>query len=77
MSDLVIDDWNEDEYDNDDVCEHGVGFDEDCEDCEDDPIGCLYPGECVMPGTHLESECATPEMMEEMTFEDEANKPPA
>jgi hypothetical protein len=41
-----------------------VGFDEDCEDCDDDQVGCLFPGKCVMPGTHLESECATAEMME-------------
>ena len=50
----------EDEFDG---CEHGVGFDEDCEDCEDDPIGCLFPGKCLMPGEHLESECHTAEMM--------------
>ena len=50
-----------------DLDEHSVGFDEYCEDCEDDPIGCVFPGKCVMPGTHLESECATAEMMEELT----------
>lgn len=45
------------------------GFDEDHEDnsYEDEPQdhgGCLFPGECVMPGEHLVSECATAEMME-------------
>lgn len=47
-----------------DGCEHGVGFDEECDECEDDPIGCVFPGRCLMPGTHLESECHTAEMME-------------
>lgn len=32
-----------------------------------DSIGCLFPGECVMPGEHFISECATPEMMDEVT----------
>lgn len=40
------------------------GFDEECEDCEDDPVGCVFPGRCLMPGIHLESECHTIEMME-------------
>ena len=48
-----------------DGCEHGVGFDEDCEECEDDPIGCCFPGKCLMPGVHVESECHTSEMMEQ------------
>lgn len=26
--------------------------------------GCLFPGECCMPGPHYESECHTPDMME-------------
>ena len=61
---MDLDRWEppEDDFDG---CEHGVGFDEDCEDCDDDPVGCLFPGKCVMPGTHLESECAAAEMMEE------------
>lgn len=25
------------------------------------PMGCLFPGECCMPGEHYESECHTPE----------------
>lgn len=68
MSDLDRMEWQEDEnHDPDelDCCEHGVGFDEECEDCEDDPVGCLFPGKCVMPGAHVESECATANMMEE------------
>ena len=36
--------WNEDDYDamsENDCCEHGVGFDEDCECCDDDaPVPC-------------------------------------
>lgn len=27
------------------------------------PEGCLFPGECCMPGPHYESECHTPEML--------------
>ena len=58
--------WDSDYYgpygpydDEDDDCEE-------CEECEDDPLGCLYPGRCIMTGTHLESECATAEMMAEI-----------
>jgi len=54
---------DDDEFDG---CEHGKGFDEHCQACEDDPLGCLYPGKCVMPGEHLISECCTAEMMEEI-----------
>lgn len=32
---INADDWI-DEASDDDVCVHGVGFDEDCEKCEDD-----------------------------------------
>ena len=54
-------------FDDDDFdgCEHGVGFDENCERCEDDPIGCCFPGKCLMPGEHFESECHTVEMVED------------
>ena len=55
-----------------DCCEHGKGFDEDCEDCEDDPLGCCFPGKCLMPGIHLESECHTVEMLESMIEAGEA-----
>lgn len=27
------------------------------------PEGCLFPGNCCMPGPHYESECHTPEML--------------
>lgn len=66
---MDLDRWNEDEEDaisEGDCCEHGVGFDEECEDCEDDPFGCIFPGKCLMVGLHLESECHTAEMMEEI-----------
>ena len=53
-----------------DGCEHGVGFDE---DCEDDPIGCVFPGRCLMPGVHLESECHTAEMIEDAAARIEAS----
>jgi len=58
-------------FDDDDFdrCEHGVGFDEDCEGCEDDPMGCCFPGKCLMPGEHLESECHTMEMLENYSAE--------
>lgn len=49
-----------------DGCEHGIGFDEDCEDCDDDPMECAFPSRCLMPGIHCESECHTTEMMEEI-----------
>jgi hypothetical protein len=61
----ILEPWDEDDGAEFDGCEHGVGFDEECEDCEDDPIGCVFPGRCVMPGVHLESECHTAEMMED------------
>lgn len=48
-----------------DVCEHGVGFDCNCAGCENDPIGCVFPGRCLMPGEHVQSECHTAEMLEE------------
>ena len=54
----------EDDDDDFDCCEHGVGFDCACAGCEDDPIGCCFPGKCLMPGEHLESECHTVEMLE-------------
>lgn len=28
------------------------------------PAGCCFPGECLMPGAHLLSECHTAEMYE-------------
>jgi hypothetical protein len=62
MSDIYIEPWDED--DDPDCCDHGFGFDCDCPGCEADPIGCLFPGTCCMPGIHLESECHTAEMIE-------------
>jgi hypothetical protein len=64
MSDFFLEPIDDDE-DDFDGCDHGVGFDEDCEDCDDDTEGCLYPGKCLMPGIHLESECHTVEMVED------------
>lgn len=67
---MDMDRWNEadedDELSDFDGCEHGVGFDENCEYCEGDPEGCIFPGRCLMPGIHLESECHTAEMMEDL-----------
>jgi hypothetical protein len=63
MSDFILEPFDDDE--DFDGCEHGVGFDEECEDCEDDPVGCVFPGRCLMPGIHLESECHTVEMIEQ------------
>ena len=62
---MSTDFWIEDEFDDDDIsADYGKG----------DKIGCLFPGRCVMPEDHFESECATAEMMREMEeeFEDEA-----
>jgi hypothetical protein len=68
--DFIVEPLDDDEVDDGeddfDGCEHGVGFDEDCEDCDDDPIGCLFPDKCLMPGVHLESECHTAEMLEQI-----------
>jgi hypothetical protein len=33
---------------------------------DDDPFGCLFPGECCMLGIHLESQCHTAQHMEDM-----------
>ena len=59
--------FDDEDFDDEDFdgCEHGVGFDEDCEDCEDDPLDCLFPGRCLMLGEHLLSECHTAEMIEQ------------
>ncbi len=38
------------------------------------PEGCLFPGNCCMPGPHYESECHTPEML--MAQEAEAASAP-
>jgi len=72
MTLYYIDDEDDSDCDPD-VCGHGVGFDEEREDCEDDPIGCVFPGKCIMPGIHLESECCTAEMMEHTHAEEEAD----
>ncbi len=63
---LTFSDRWDDGDDDCDGCEHGIGFDEDCEDCEDDPLGCIFPGKCLMPGIHVESECHTTAMMEQV-----------
>lgn len=34
------------------------------EEDEDKDWGCLYPGKCLMPDLHFESECHTAEDME-------------
>jgi predicted YcjX-like family ATPase len=52
-----------------DGCEHGKDFSEYCQACEDDPLGCLFPGKCLMPGEHLISECHTAEMLKEFNAE--------
>jgi len=31
--------------------------------------GCLFPGQCCMPGPHDKSECHTPEMIEDFERE--------
>jgi hypothetical protein len=69
MSDIYIEPyphWDDEEDDCPDVCDHGIGFDCNCPGCESDPIGCLFPGKCCMVGEHVESECHTAEMMEQM-----------
>ncbi len=48
--------------------------DDDLDDEEDDIVivrhddwyedGCIFPGECCMPGEHLKSECHTAEMLD-------------
>jgi hypothetical protein len=51
----MLEPWDEDD-DEFNGCDHGVWFDEECLDCEED---------CLMPGIHLRSECCTAEMMED------------
>ncbi len=34
-------------------------------------LGCLFPGNCLMPGPHMIGECHTAEMMEEQERLDE------
>jgi hypothetical protein len=41
-------------------------WEDDGSDSGDETPGCLFPGRCIMPGEHFTSECATPEMMEEI-----------
>lgn len=36
--DFVLEPWDEDEVRDADTCHHGVGFDEYCEDCEDEEL---------------------------------------
>ena len=62
MSDFILEPLDDDE--DIDGCEHGRGYDVDCPYCDDDPIGCIFPGKCLMVGEHVESECHTAEMME-------------
>lgn len=52
------------------VADTTKGIDEDYEDREG--FGCVFPGRCVMPGLHYESECATAEMIEQMYADNEA-----
>jgi hypothetical protein len=40
-------------------------------DRQPEPPSCLFPGRCVMPGIHWPEECATAEMMEQMTQDGE------
>jgi hypothetical protein len=39
-------------------------------------MGCLFPGQCCMPGFHYESECHTPDMLMSQMNE-EPTTPPA
>ena len=64
MGDFILEPDDDDE--DFDGCEHGRGFDVGCWRCDADPIGCLFPDKCLMLGVHLESECHTAEMMEDM-----------
>lgn len=65
--DVVLVDMDEDEPDFtadeiDDMWEFGgAGLDDDDYMVE----GCVFPGECCMPGPHYLHECHTPEMIED------------
>lgn len=54
-------DIDDHETGEDDLCEHyhECGSDDLFDDGEEDGFGCCYPGECVMPGLHMRSECHT------------------
>jgi hypothetical protein len=49
---------------------------EDCYSMDSDKweIGCLFPGECCMPGMHYTHECHTAEMAEQW-YEENADPP--
>jgi hypothetical protein len=38
----------------------------------EDEIGCLFPGECCMPGEHHKSECHTAEHLEAYEQDDQS-----
>lgn len=53
-------------------CDYADGWDDSDELSYDEPdedleheIGCDFPGQCLMPGEHMRSECHTVEMMED------------
>ena len=45
---------------------------DDVDRSEDDQPGCVFPGECCMPGPHVKGECHTAKMIE-----DQFNQMPA
>ena len=50
------------------TCEEDEDFGRDCDTGERDEMdeeGCLFPGECCMPGPHVKGECHTPDMIED------------
>lgn len=58
------------DFDDDDFDDRELWLDDELE--EDD--GCLFPGECCMPGDHTSDECHTAEMIEQQGDQDENNR---
>lgn len=65
FSQLIADGCCYGEEDEESDRDPDYGSDED----DDHTLGCVFPGECCMPGLHLKSECHTAAMMVEQHYE--------
>ena len=52
-----------------DIDEENRDPDHGTDDDDDHVEGCVFPGECCMPGPHLKSECHTAEMLMQQEYE--------
>lgn len=58
----------DDDYEYDDFLDDLDGLLDECDVEEFEDEGCCFPGECLMPGDHVRSECHTVEMMEDQQW---------